>query len=74
MIDWWLIVKILIAESNAVGRNLLNRMRELDGHQVVVGETRQEAVRQFSAHQPDIVFLSADLLLSHHDDFVEELK
>lgn len=69
-----LAMEILIAESNAVGRNMLNRMLALDGHCVFACEALENVMGLFSERQPDIVILSADLVDEDFDNYIWELK
>ena len=50
-------MRVLVAESNSIGRNQLTRMLELDGHEVLQADTWNELLAQFSEFQPSLVLL-----------------
>ncbi|HUW50689.1 MAG TPA: fused response regulator/phosphatase [Sulfuricella sp.] len=54
-------MKILIAEHNPTGLNLLIQMLELDGHDVIPARTHQEALARFVGSHPDMVLLDVGL-------------
>jgi CheY-like chemotaxis protein len=49
--------KILIAEDNAVNRELLRELLELRGHEVVEACDGEEALRMVQQTQPDLLLL-----------------
>lgn len=67
-------MKILIAEYNAVGRNQLRRMLELDGHVVLAAADWRAAFALLATHQPEIVILGSDLVDGNPENCVLQIK
>lgn len=67
-------MKILIAEYNAVGRNQLRRMLELDGHVVLVAADWKTAFTLFATQQPEIVIFGSDLIDGSQENCVLQIK
>lgn len=67
-------MKILIAEHNVTGRNLLTRMLELDGHEVTQACSHDEVLVQFANCHPDMVLLDVALPGTDGSRCVAEIK
>jgi two-component system sensor histidine kinase RpfC len=52
---------VLVADDNALNRQVVRRMFELDGHRVVLAETGDEALQILLDGTPDIAFLDVNM-------------
>ena len=52
---------VLVADDNALNRDVTQRMLELDGHRVILAETGEEALHHLLEGEADVAFLDVNM-------------
>lgn len=66
--------RILVADDDAVNRELISQMLDLEGHQVVLCEDGREAIERFLQEQFDLVILDVQMPEVNGLDAAAQLK